>query len=261
MLAIIPRRDIVAAENELSGRVALVTGASRNIGRAMALDLADAGAAVVVNAVRAREEAEAVAREIEARGGRAMVVLADVTDPTAVRAMIDATVKRFGRLDILVNNAAVRGERSLEAMELAEFRAVVSLILEGAFLCCQAALPHLKVSDAAAIINIGGMTGHSGAAERIHVVAGKAGLAGLTKGLAMELAPAGITVNCVVPGLIDTVRVSSAQLPAVHRHNPPLIGRRGHPEEVAAMVRHLAGPMGRFITGQTIHVNGGAYMP
>ncbi len=246
---------------ELAGRVALVTGASRNIGRAMALDLADAGAAVVVNAVRAREEAEAVAREIEGRGGKAMVVLADVTDPTAVRAMVEAAVKRFGRLDILINNAAVRGERSLEAMELAEFRSVVSLILEGAFLCCQAALPYLKSSDGAAVVNIGGMTGHSGAAERVHVVAGKAGLAGLTKGLAMELSPAGITVNCVVPGLIDTVRAPAANLPAVHRHNPPLVGRRGHPEEVAAMVRLLAGPQGRFITGQTIHVNGGAYMP
>jgi 3-oxoacyl-[acyl-carrier protein] reductase len=175
--------------------------------------------------------------------------------------MVEAAVKRFGRLDILVNNAAVRGERSLELMELAEFRSVVSLILEGAFLCSQAALPHLKSSDAAAIINIGGMTGHSGAAERVHVVAGKAGLAGLTKGLAMELSPAGITVNCVVPGLIDTVRAPAANLPAVHRQNPPLVGRRGHPEEVAAMVRLLAGPQGRFITGQTIHVNGGAYMP
>jgi 3-oxoacyl-[acyl-carrier protein] reductase len=254
-------RGSVPNSRELAGRVALVTGASRNIGRAMALDLADAGAAVVVNAVRAREEAEAVAREIEKRGGKAMVVLADVTDPTAVHAMVEAAVKRFGRLDILVNNAAVRGERSLEAMELAEFRSVVSLILEGAFLCSQAALPYLKSSDAAAIINIGGMTGHSGAAERVHVVAGKAGLAGLTKGLAMELSPAGITVNCVVPGLIDTVRAPAASLPAVHRQNPPLVGRRGHPAEVAAMVRLLAGPQGRFITGQTIHVNGGAYMP
>ena len=247
-------------QNELAGRVALVTGASRNIGRAIALDLADAGAAVIVNAVRAREEAEEVARSIGERGGKAMVVLADVTDPTAVRSMVDAAVERFGRIDILVNNAAVRGERALEAMTLQEFRAVVSLILEGAFLCCQAALPYLKQSDGAAIVNIGGMTGHSGAAERVHVVAGKAGLSGLTKGLALELAPAGITVNCVVPGLIDTVRAPAAQVPAMHRQNPPAVGRRGRPDEVAAMVRHLAGPNGRFITGQTIHVNGGAYL-
>ena len=247
-------------QNELAGRVALVTGASRNIGRAIALDLADAGAAVIVNAVRAREEAEEVARSIGERGGKAMVVLADVTDPTAVRSMVDAAVERFGRIDILVNNAAVRGERGLEAMTLQEFRAVVSLILEGAFLCCQAALPYLKQSDGAAIVNIGGMTGHSGAAERVHVVAGKAGLSGLSKGLALELAPAGITVNCVVPGLIDTVRAPAAQVPAMHRQNPPAVGRRGRPDEVAAMVRHLAGPNGRFITGQTIHVNGGAYL-
>jgi len=245
---------------ELKGRVALVTGASRNIGRAIALDLADAGAAVVVNTRASREAAEAVVREVEARGGQALLAIADVTDEAAVRAVIDAAVSRFGRLDIVVNNAALRPEQSFEAMTLDEFRSVVALILEGAFICARAALPHLRRSDGAAIVNIGGTTGHTGAAGRAHVVAGKAGLVGLTKALAHELSPEGITVNCVVPGLIATSQRTGI-VPGVHLRNPPLVGRRGQPEDVAAMVRHLAGPAGRYITGQTIHVNGGAFLP
>src|SRR5262249_39304289 len=144
----------MAERQELRGRVALVTGASRNIGRAIALDLADAGAAVVVNTRASREAAETVVREIGARGGQALLALADVTDEAAVRAMVDAAIARFGRLDCVVNNAAVRPERPFEEMDLAEFRSVVGLILEGAFLCAQAALPHLKRSDGAAIVNI-----------------------------------------------------------------------------------------------------------
>ncbi|HLJ19773.1 MAG TPA: SDR family oxidoreductase [Stellaceae bacterium] len=245
---------------ELERRVALVTGASRNIGRAIALDLADAGAAVVINTRASREAAAAVAREVENRGGQALLAIADVTDEGAVQAMLDATIARFGRLDIVVNNAAVRPEQSFEQMALAEFRAVVALIVEGAFICAHAALPHLRRSDGAAIINIGGTTGHTGAAGRAHVVAGKAGLVGLTKALAHELSPEGITVNCVVPGLIATAN-RAGTVPGVHLRNPPLVGRRGQPEDVAAMVRHLAGPAGRYITGQTIHVNGGAFLP
>jgi 3-oxoacyl-[acyl-carrier protein] reductase len=249
----------MSGTSELAGRVALVTGAARNIGRAIALDLADAGAAVVVNTRASREAAETAVREIEARGGRALLAVADVTHEPAVRAMIDAAEARFGRLDILVNNAAVRPERPFEEIDLAEFRSVVSIILEGAFLCARLALPHLRRSDGAAIVNIGGMTGHSGAAGRAHVVTGKAGLVGLTKALAHELSPQGITVNCVVPGLIATAR--AGPIPGVHLRNPPLVGRRGRPEDIAAMVRHLAGPGGRYITGQTIHVNGGALLP
>jgi 3-oxoacyl-[acyl-carrier protein] reductase len=246
--------------DELKGRVALVTGASRNIGRAIALDLADAGAAVVVNTRASREAAEAVVREIEARGGQALLAIADVTDEARVRTLIDDIIARFGRLDIVVNNAAIRPEQSFAEMSLADFRSVTALIVEGAFICAHAALPHLRRSDGAAIVNIGGTTGHTGAAGRAHVVAGKAGLVGLTKALAHELSPEGITVNCVVPGLIAT-RERTGTVPGVHLRNPPLVGRRGQPDDVAAMVRHLAGPAGRYITGQTIHVNGGAFLP
>jgi 3-oxoacyl-[acyl-carrier protein] reductase len=247
------------ADTALTGRVALVTGASRNIGRAIALKLAEAGAAVALNARSSRAPLDEVAREIEAAGGTATTCLADVADEAAVEAMVAEAVARFGRLDILVNNAAIRPARAVEDMTLAEFRAVTAVILDGAFLCARAALPHLRRSDAASIVNIGGLTGHIGATRRLHVVTGKAGLVGLTKALAHELAPVGITVNCVVPGAIDTVRAEGSAASG-HPGHPPLIGRRGRSEEVAELVRYLCGPAARYITGQAIHVNGGAYM-
>ena len=243
---------------ELAGRVALVTGASRNIGRDIALALADAGAAVVVNTRQARAAAEAVVKEIEAAGGKALPVLADVTDEAAVGAMVDKAIKAFGRLDIVVNNAAARPAQKIEETSLADFRAVIALILEAPFLCVRAALPYLKRSDGAAIVSIGGMTGHVGGSDRVHVAAGKAGLVGLTKAFARELAPFGITANCVVPGLVDTAR---GPVPSAHAALPSLLGRLGRADEIAAMVRYLSGPAARFITGQAIHVNGGAYMP
>jgi 3-oxoacyl-[acyl-carrier protein] reductase len=187
------------SEAAATRRVALVTGASRNIGRAIALALAEEGVAVALNARASLDALEGVAAEIAARGGSAAAFLADVADEAAVERMVDAVVRRFGRLDILVNNAAIRPRGALETLTLAEFRAVTAVILDGAFLCARAALPYLKRGEQASIVNIGGLTGHIGATGRLHVVAGKAGLVGLTKGLAQELAPFGITVNCVVP--------------------------------------------------------------
>ena len=243
---------------ELAGRVAIVPGAGRNIGRGIALALADGGAAVVVNVRSNLKEAEAVAGEIERAGGKALGVTADVADGAAVQKMVAAAAARFGGVDILVNNAAVRAEQAFENMTLEQWRAVTSIILDGAFNCVQACLPYLKKSGAGAIVNIGGMSGHAGAAGRPHVIAAKLGLVGLTHGLAHDLAPDGITVNCVVPGLIDTERGPTAGKVA-HRHGT-LLGRKGKPEEVAAVVRLLAGPDGRFVTGQEWHVNGGAYL-
>ena len=244
---------------ELAGRVALVTGGARNIGRSIALALAAAGAAVIVNCRRARQEAEAVVGEIESAGGKAMCHVADVTDEQAVAAMVEAAVKRFGRLDILVNNAAVRDVTPIDAIDFATWRYVTGIILDGAFLCTKAALPALRKSGVGAIVNIGGMSGHTGAAGRPHVVAAKLGLVGLTRALAHDLAPDGITVNCVVPGLIETARNTTSGAHSAHAHLG-VLGRRGTPEEVAAMVRFLAGPGARYITGQELHVNGGAYM-
>jgi 3-oxoacyl-[acyl-carrier protein] reductase len=242
----------------MTARVALVTGAARNIGRAIALALAADGVAVTVGARRSGAAAAEVVREIEAAGGHAMAYLADVADETAVAAMVAATIARFGRLDILFNNAAERPEAALDALDLAAWRAVLATVLDGAFLTTKAALPHLRASDAGTIVNIGGLSAHSGAARRAHVVTAKAGLVGLTRALAHELAPDGITVNCVAPGLIDTVRAGAE--PGHHAGRTSLLGRRGLPEEIAAAVRYLASADARYITGQVLHVNGGLYL-
>ena len=249
-------------DNALEGRVALVTGAGRNIGRAIALALCEAGARVAVNVRASRDEGIAVVDEIGARGGEALLVTADVTRRTDVEAMIEAVARRFGRLDILVNNAAIRHEAAFADLLYAEWRTTLDVCVDGAFHCTQAALPLLRASGAAAVINIGGMTAYTGAPLRAHVVTAKAALGGLTRALAHELAEFGITVNCVAPGLVDTVRraASASANPAHHAHRSPLLGRRGHPDEIASAVVWLAGPGGRFTTGQTLHVNGGAYL-
>jgi 3-oxoacyl-[acyl-carrier protein] reductase len=246
------------SEHELAGRVALVTGAGRNIGRAMAKALAAAGAAVAVNVRSNRAEADAVVKEIEAAGGKALAALADVADEKAVAAMAETVGKHFGRIDYLINNAALRQEKSFEEMSFAEWREVLGVTLDGAFHCTKACLPYLKQSDAGAVVNIGGLSAHRGSAHRAHVTTAKLGLVGFTRGLAHDLAPA-ITVNLVAPGTIDTKRRTDVPQPAHHLINNNLTGRRGAPEDIAAMVRFLCGPGARYVTGQTIHVNGGAY--
>jgi 3-oxoacyl-[acyl-carrier protein] reductase len=248
------------AGKELNGRVAVVTGAGRNIGRAIALALAEGGAAVVVNARTNRAEADAVACEIEDSGGRALVCLADVTDAGAVQAMAAAALARFGRIDILVNNAAVRDERRFEQMTIADWRAVMAVILEGAFHCVQACLPALKQSGTGAIVNIGGLSAHTGSKNRAHVIAAKAGLIGLTRALAHDLAADRVTVNCVSPGLIERPRDPGLPEPQHHQVNRTLMGQYGTPGDVAAAVRFLCGPGGRYVNGQTIHANGGAFL-
>ena len=251
----------MAMTRELSGKVALVTGGARNIGRAISLSLAAAGAAVVVNARASRADAEATLGAIRSAGGDGAVQIADVTEPRAIAAAVDATVGRFGRLDILVNNAAVREETPFPLLKLEDWRRVLAVILDGAFVCAQACLPQMTRAGGGSIVNIGGMTAYKGAAGRAHVVAAKAGLAGLTRALAQELAPRNITVNCVVPGTIETVRgLPGAPERPAHRQALPALGRRGEPAEVADAVRFLCGPGARYITGQSVHVNGGGYM-
>ena len=251
----------MADASELAGKVALVTGGARNIGRAIARALAAGGAAVMVNARSSREDAEQTVALIKAAGGRAVPYFADVTDAREVAAMVEALLGEFGRLDMLVNNAAVRAEVPFADMKLEDWRRVVSTVLDGAFLCTQACLPHLVRAGGGSVVNIGGMTAHKGATGRAHVVAAKAGLAGLTRALAADLAPHDITVNTVVPGTIATIRgLPGAPERPAHRQGVPPVGRRGEPDEVAATVRFLCGPGARYITGQSLHVNGGGYM-
>jgi 3-oxoacyl-[acyl-carrier protein] reductase len=240
----------------LQGHVAIVTGSARNIGRAIAHALAEAGAAVVVNARSSAAEAEAVVQEIRNRGGQAVAKIADVGQPEQAASLIDAAVQAFGRLDILVNNAAVRREIDFEQLDYQEWRAIIATILDGAYLCARAAAPYLSARGGS-IVNIGGLSSFTGAARRAHVIAAKAGLVGLTRALAHDLAPHHITVNCVAPGLIDTERRGPE--PGHHAKHATLVGRRGTPEEIAAVVRYLCGPEARYITGQTLHANGGVF--
>lgn len=248
---------------KLKGRVALVTGASRNIGRAIALSLAEAGAAVAIVARSDRAAAEAVAAEVEAKGSVAAVLLGDVSQEEDAARVVAQAVEMLGGLDILVNNAAIRREAPVEELAFADWREVMGVTLDGAFLMSRAAIPHLVESGHGAVINIGGLTAYTGAVHRAHVISAKAGLDGFTKGLAHELSPRGVTVNLVSPGMIDTNRqhTPTGAEPEHHKTTRTLVGRRGTPDEVAAAVRYLAGPAARFTTGQTLHINGGAFLP
>lgn len=246
----------------LDGQVAIVTGGVRRIGRAIALSLAREGATIVINTKSSRDEAEATAREIEALGAKALVHLADVTDEKDVANMVSAVAEAFGRIDILVNNAAIRREVPFTQMSLADWREITGVILEGAFLGSRAVLPHMVERKYGRIINIGGVSAHTGAFNRAHVAAAKAGLTGLTRALAVEFAEHGVTVNCVVPGKIGGKRsATSGHSVSLPGGGQPIVGHDGAPEDVAEMVRTLCLPTGGFITGQSIHVSGGLFMP
>jgi 3-oxoacyl-[acyl-carrier protein] reductase len=246
---------------ELTGKVALVTGGAQNIGRAICQELAAAGARVLVNTKRSVETAQQTVDLIKQAGGEARVAKADITDEAAVARMVADGVAAYGGIDILVNNAAIRKEAPLTEVSFADWKEVLGIMLDGTFLCTKACVPSMQTRGGGSIVTIGGMTGHSGAMERVHVVTAKAGLAGFTKAVALDVAQFGITANCVVPGLIGTARGShSPANPNHHASRPMPLGRRGTAQEVAALVRYLAGPQARYVTGQSWHLNGGSYM-
>ena len=244
----------------LAGKVAFITGASRRIGRATALGLAREGADLLLNARSARDEVEGVAAGVRALGRRAAVVMGDVADEAAVARMAEEAAGAFGRIDILVNNAAIRRQAPFIEMSYAEWREIMAVILDGAFLMCRAVLPVMVAGGGGTIVNIGGVSAHIGARHRAHVAAAKAGLVGLTKALAVEFADRNVTVNCVAPGKIGGERSASAgvspKMPA-----EIVLGREGEIEEAAGMIVALCMPQARFMTGQTVHVSGGLYMP
>jgi 3-oxoacyl-[acyl-carrier protein] reductase len=247
---------------DLSGRAAIVTGSARRIGRAIAIALAEAGAAIIVNGRTSAAEAAQVTEEIRAKGGRAETCMADVTQPREVERLIGTAVEAFGGLDILVNNAGIRSNERLADMNYEKWRAVTSVILDGSFLCALAAAPHLSRSPHGRIINLGGTSAHRGARDRIHVMAAKSGLIGLTRSLALELAPS-VTCNCVVPALIEDAADDPEEATARHKRLPPELvplGRTGTPAEVAAAILYLCSDGADYVTGQTLHVNGGVYL-
>jgi len=247
--------------SELKGKVALVTGATRNIGRSIALSLAAGGASIAVNARASREDGEKVVREIVAAGGQAEAFVADVADADAVNAMVAGTIKRFGRIDILVLNASIRKQTPFTEMSFDEWRRILAISLDGSFHCAKACVPEMIKAGGGAIVTLGGMMALSGAKNRVHGSVVKHGLVGMTRALALDLAQHNIRVNCVSPGQMNTAAKPGEEVTVRPAPSPQVpLGRKGEPEEIAATVRFLCGPASSFISGQTIHVNGAQMM-
>jgi len=243
----------------LAGHVALVTGAGRNIGRAIALELAARGAAVVVNARRNAAEAERVAEEARRLGVRALAILADVGRPDDVRRLAEHALGEFPVVDIVVNNAAIRPEQPFLELSEAEWHAVLDVDLHAAFYTAKAFVPGMAERRWGRIINLTGMNALLGGVGRPHVSAAKHGLWGLTKALARELGPKGITVNAISPGPIETEHAD----PAARQHAQAQLGRiplgrLGQPEDIARLCAYLASDDGGFVSGQMVAVNGAA---
>jgi len=241
-------------------RIAFITGASRGIGRACALALADAGARVVL-AARQRDRLEEVAGEVRARGREAFVVEIDMTSPESIKAAFTKAAKEFGRVDILVNNAGTTRDGLAVRMKPEDWNEVLATNLTGAFSAIQQVLPGMMRERWGRIINITSVVGESGNAGQANYAASKAGLIGLTKSLAQEMASRNITVNAVAPGFIETdmTAVLSAEMKQKLLDSIPL-KRLGRPEDVAAAVRFLTSEEAGYITGHVLDVNGGMYM-
>ncbi len=246
-------------DKPLAGKTALVTGAARNIGRGIAHHLAHEGANIVVNAVSDVDAANQVVEEVKAMGVDAIACMANVTDKTAVDQMFADAADAFGGVDILVLNASSRGQVPFLEMSFEQWRNVIDISLDGAFHCSQAALPMMQKNGWGRIVTLGGISWHIGTPTRVHNLVSKSGLAGFTRGLAVEFAEDGITVNCVSPGFIDTVRPASAGARPNRKVNAP-VPRMGTVDEIASMVKYLCSPDAGYTTGQIMHVNGGMYL-
>ncbi len=246
---------------DLTNKVAVVTGASRGIGRAIALHLAELGAKVVVNYSGSQEKAEAVVAEIESNGGSAIAVQANVADADAVNTLMKATVETYGSLDILINNAGITRDNLLMRMKEEDWDAVMNTNLKGVFLCTKAVTRQMMKQRAGRIVNIASIVGVAGNAGQANYVAAKAGVIGLTKTAAKELAVRNIFVNAVAPGFIDTEMTEELpeDIKAQMLTQIPL-AKLGKPEDVAKVVAFLASDDASYMTGQTLHVDGGMVM-
>ena len=244
---------------KLDGKVALITGSGRNIGRATALMLAGEGAHVVVNARSNQQEAESVAREVRDLGSKALAVLADVAKREEVEGLAAKALSEFGRVDILINNAAIRPHKPFTELTVEDWEHVRGVVLDGALYLTRAIIPSMVKNNYGRILFFAGDGSFTGGKGRAHVSAAKMGLVGMARALATEFAPNNIRVNVVSPGSIDTRRDN----PEWYRDRPPSaagipLGRQGKVDELAATCLFLVSDDGGFITGQTIHVNGGA---
>ncbi|MCG7407539.1 3-oxoacyl-[acyl-carrier-protein] reductase [Paenibacillus sp. ACRRX] len=247
--------------SNVEGKVALVTGASRGIGRAIAISLAAAGADVVVNYAGSTAAASETVASIEAMGRRAIAVQANVGKAEEAEQLVKTTLEQFGRVDILVNNAGITRDNLIMRMKEEEFDQVIETNLKGVFNCLKAVTRPMMKQRSGRIINISSVVGVLGNAGQANYVAAKAGVIGLTKASARELASRGITVNCVAPGFIETemTDVLSEDMKAQLLAGIPL-ARLGQPEDIAKAVLFLASEDAQYMTGQTLHVDGGMYM-
>jgi len=247
-----------ALVGKLDGKVALVTGSGRNIGRATVLKLASEGAHVVVNSRTNQAEADAVVREAQARGVKALSVIADVSRRDQVESMVARALSEFGRIDILISNAAIRPHKPFTELTVQDWEAVRGVVLDGGVYCARAVIESMVANRYGRIVFLTGEGAFVGGSGRAHVSAAKMGLVGLARGLASEFAAHNIRVNVVSPGSIDTSRAN----PEWYQGRPPSatgipLGRQGTVDEIAATCLFLVSDDGGFITGQTIHVNGG----
>jgi 3-oxoacyl-(acyl-carrier-protein) reductase len=246
--------------NQLDGQVAIVTGASRGIGHACAKELADCGAAVVVNYFQSEAPAKELVDSITGSGGKAIAVQAEVGQPNAVKTLVEKTISEYGQIDILVNNAGVNRDRTLRRMTVEEWNEVINTDLSSAFYCTSAVLPHMIERNYGRIINMSSIIGQMGNLGQSNYAAAKAGLIAFSKSAAQELARFNITVNAMCPGFVETDMVTALtdEVKAALIAKIPL-GRFGKPEEVASFVRYLC-TEGDWITGQQFNPNGGMYM-
>jgi NAD(P)-dependent dehydrogenase (short-subunit alcohol dehydrogenase family) len=250
---------------KLEGRTALITGASRNIGRAIALAFAAEGANLVLNTRVNGDELEAVAAECRKAGVRALPVLGDIAEAGAVETMVSRGLAEFGAIDVLVCNAAIRPHKPIEETTVEEWHRVVSVNLHSAFYLARAVVPSMKARGRGSIIAIGGQSSITGRPGTVAVTAAKTGLLGLVRGLAAELGASGIRVNMVIPGFIDTERRYAEWYPEFRKAPPGApeqlgqipLGRLGRPEEIADACLFLASDAAAYITGDTIRVMGG----
>jgi 3-oxoacyl-(acyl-carrier-protein) reductase len=241
-------------------KVAIVTGSSRGLGRAIVRELADHGCKVVINYYQSKEQAELLLAELTDKGQEAICVQAGVAHPDEVQRLIDAAVKEFGGVDILVNNAGVNRDRTIRRMTFEEWREVIATDLDSVFYCTYAAVPHMIERGGGRIINMSSIVGQMGNLGQSNYAAAKAGIVGFTKSAAQELARYNITVNAMCPGFIATEMVTNLteEVQQALLAKIPL-GRFGKPEEVAQLCRFLASE-GEYITGAQININGGMYL-
>lgn len=247
--------------SKLSGKTAIITGGSRGIGAEIARKFAADGAKVVVNYSGSQEKAEAVVADIEANGGTAIAVKANVADAESVKAMVDETMKTFGSVDILVNNAGITRDNLMMRMKDDEWDDVININLKGVFICTKAVTRQMMKQRSGRIVNIASIVGVMGNAGQANYVAAKAGVIGLTKTTARELASRGITANAVAPGFITTdmtEKLSEDVQKAMMGQIP--LGRFGAPEDVAKAALFLASDDASYMTGQTLHLDGGMVM-